>query len=47
MPQLHLYVSNDLAQNIQQEAEAADMSVYIFFILPAFIQDNRNNRAGE
>lgn len=27
MPQLHLYVSNDLAQKIQQEAEAADMSV--------------------
>ena len=27
MPQLHLYVSNNLAQKIQQEAEAADMSV--------------------
>ena len=27
MPQLHLYVSNDLAKKIQQEAQAADMSV--------------------
>ena len=27
MPQLHLYVSNDLAKRIQQEAQAADMSV--------------------
>ena len=27
MPQLHLYVSNDLAKKIKQEAQAADMSV--------------------
>ena len=27
MPQLHLYVSNDLAKKIQQEAQAANMSV--------------------
>jgi hypothetical protein len=27
MPQLHLYVSGELAERIQQEAKAADMSV--------------------
>lgn len=27
MPQLHLYVSSDLANKIQQQAQAADMSV--------------------
>ena len=27
MPQLHLYVSNDLAKKIQQEAQAVDMSI--------------------
>ena len=27
MPQLHLYVPYDLAEKIQQEAQAADMSV--------------------
>jgi hypothetical protein len=27
MPQLHLYVSKDLAEKIKQEAQAADMSV--------------------
>ncbi|MGD2158055.1 MAG: hypothetical protein PVG32_14360 [Anaerolineales bacterium] len=27
MPQLHLYVSDDLAEKIKHEAQAADMSV--------------------
>jgi hypothetical protein len=27
MPQLHFYVSNDLAEKVKQEAQAADVSV--------------------
>lgn len=46
MPQLHLYVSNDLAEKIQQEAKTADMSVsrYLATLVKREVDNNWPDR---